>query len=154
MRGTFVQRDVNAPLALRAAGAEPITGTLFEVRVHAHAHGERWIVLHVAIDLVTFQRIEDEGLAGFVPGSIAPGMTGYALVSTAPIEIQLRLEGEAAEAIQAGPLEAVLERVVGGLAEADGPLHDTAIYRWLTVMQETPTRPGVTARRGFHSIYA
>lgn len=154
MSGAFVQRDVRAPLALRVDGAEPITGTLSEVRVYAPEHGDRCTVLHVEIDLATFQRIEDEALVGFVHGSIDARVTGYRLLSSAPIELQLRLEGAAAEAVQAGPLDAMLERVLRGLTEQGGPLLDTAAYRWLTVMQETPTRPGVSAMHGFHSIYA
>jgi len=154
MGGTFAQRNVSLPLALRVPDREALKGTLVEVTVYAPDDGARRVIVHIHVELETFQRIEDEGLAGFVLGSTAPEATDYRLLSTAPVELQLLPDPAALGNLAGAPLEELLDGLVAALGATDGgPLQEAATYRWHGILQEQALRPGITVKRGIGSVY-
>jgi hypothetical protein len=154
MGGAFAQRNVSLPLALRVPGREALEGTLVEVTVYAPDDGVRRVIIHIHVDLETFQRIEDEGLVGFVLGSTAPETTDYRLSSTAPVELQLLPAPAALGDLAGAPLEALIDGLVAALgATGGGPLQEAATYRWHSIMQAQALPSGITVKRGFGSVY-
>jgi hypothetical protein len=141
-------------VTLRVPGGEAIEGVVAEVAVYAPDDGVRRVAVHVLVELETFQRIADDELVGFVPGSTDPGTTDYVLLSTAPVELQLMPYPAALGDLAGAPVEALIDGVVAGMTAPDGgALQEAASFRWLAVMQEQALRPGVTIKRGFRSIY-
>jgi hypothetical protein len=154
MGGAFAQRNVSLPLMLRLPDREALQGTLVEVTVYAPDDGARRVIVHVDVDLETFQRIEDEELVGFVSGSTAPQATDYRLLSTAPVTLQLLPDPAALGDLPGAPLEELIDGLVAALGATDGgPLQEAATYRWHSIMQEQTLRPGITVKRGFGSVY-
>lgn len=155
MGGEFARREVETALSLAVPGRAPLEVAVASVSAYAPESGPRRVVIEVRVDLETFQRIEDEALLGFAPAAVDPETQDYALISTAPVELELAPELAALGDLAAAPLEALLDGVEAALrGAAPGALGEASIYRWLTALQEREVRPGLTVRRGLRSIFA
>ncbi len=154
MAGSFLDRRVDQPVHFQA-GMFALDGKLERVRLVLPDEGEREIVLTVWFDYWDFKRVDRGKLFGYGFDSLdlADGEL-FELVSTSPVQLELRAEGAAQELLAKSDGEALLDQAVAGLTGADttSPLLDAASYRYLGVYQEKQV-DGVTFLKGARSVF-
>ncbi|HVV87851.1 MAG TPA: hypothetical protein VHE35_32650 [Kofleriaceae bacterium] len=156
MPGSVFNRRVDAPVHFQdKAGGFVLDGKLESVRLFVPDAGERELVLVVWFDYWMFRRIDRAHLFGYTFESIErEGLTQWELTSALPVQLELRAEGAARDALAGLAGDALLEQAAAALTGADttSPLVDAANYRYLAVYQEK--RSGdATYLAGFTSVY-
>ena len=149
--GTFVRERIGEPLEMEVAGGAPVSAVVTEAQVFAAAGAAPRAMLHLEVDLKTFQRIEDDELFDYSMGSIAPSSTLYKLTDNRPVTLRLCASGGVDP--EAEP-QAILDAIVAAVTEGKGALAQTASDRLWEVLQQIPSRPGVMALRGYRSVFA
>lgn len=154
MPGSFLSRKVDQPVRFQAGGF-PVDGKLESVKLFLPDDGARELVLAVWFDYATYKRIDRGHLFGYTFESIdlADGQV-FELTSTLPVQLELRAEGAARDALAKLDGEALLDQAVAALTGGDAasPLLDPANYRYLGIYQEKQSA-GQTYLSGFTSIY-
>lgn len=115
------------------------------------------IVLDLQMPYATWVEVETWKHFGVTQDSIDPEITSWELGSGAPVRMEIRLEGEARDALLGrfgDDDEALAAHVVDELtAERESPLLDSRSYKYLVVMQERSAGP-TTFQSGFRSVWA
>src|SRR4051812_1021761 len=138
MSGSFLSRRVDQPVRFRS-GDSALEGKLESVRLFLPDGGEPELVLTVWFEYGAFRRIDQQHVFGYTFESLdlADGQL-FELVSSLPVQLELRAEGPALAALAGLSGDALLDGAVTALTgdDASSPLFDVAGYRYLALYQE------------------